>query len=323
MQMLHPLKFVQGAIQRNGVTPELEHFIIKDGRITGFNGYMALSAPLGLDLTAMPKATTFHRAMQACGDTIAISMTESGRLKIVSGAFSALVPCIDRVIYEAEPQGERFPAPPGLAQTFARMLPFIGDDASRPWAMGLSIGEGAYTATNNVILYQVWDGHALPAINCPRFAVAEVARLKEDPVELMIGEGSLSFLYPDGRWLRTQVLADDWPVDTMRQILDRPSAPLPVPDGFFDAVDTLAPFAADGPLTPIRLTGDGMWVQNMDGTEAEVALAGLPPARDLAFRLKALQMLKGELQAIDFSLAPSPCLFFGSSSRGALIGMNL
>lgn len=318
--MLSSLKFVQGAVQKNGITPELEHFMIKGGRVTGFNGYMALSAPLPLDIEALPKADIFHKALQACGESVSISQTTAGRLHIQSGGFGVFVPCIDQAVFEAQPEGVSYPAPAGIAKTFARMLPFIGEDASRPWAMGLSVANGSYTATNNVILLQVWDGHQLPPINCPRFAVAEVARIKEDPVEIKIdGTTSMSFIYADGRWLRTQLLAHDWPEEQMNNILNRPSAAEPLPDGFLAAVDQLAPFATDGASTPIVFTETGMSTARPGSEEgASYTLAGLPVG--MAYRLKALQILRDEVVTIDFETQPA--LFFGANSRGALVGMQ-
>lgn len=317
--MLDPLRFVQGAIQKNGVTPELEHYVIRNGRVTGFNGYMGLSAPIPLDIDAVPKAVLFYRALAACGDAVAIQKTPSGKLHIQSGGFSVYVPCIEHEVYEPEPTGERYPAPAGLAKTFARMLPFIGEDASRPWAMGLSISGGCYTATNNVILLQVWDGHQLPPVNCPRFAVAEVARLREDPVEVCVSGSSIAFLYEGGRWLRSQLIAQDWPVEKMQTILDRPAAPQELPEGFFSAVERLAPFVGDGPASPVFFTVHGL-ATGAPGSEsgATVDLAGVPTSG--AFRLKALQLLTTEVDRIDFGV--SPALFYGENSRGALIGME-
>jgi hypothetical protein len=151
--------------------------------------------------------------------------------------------------------------------------------------------------------------------------VAEVARIKEDPIEIKVGEGSLSFIYADGRWVRTQVLSQDWPVEKMNSIFNRPSAAQPLPDGFFDAVEKLLPFAAT-PAAPLYFTKEGMSTA-VPGSEegAFVAMAGLPPKA--GFRSKALQLLIGEIDTIDFSLHPAPCLFFGPSSRGALIGISI
>ncbi len=323
--MLDALRFVQGAIQRSGgLIPELEHFIIKDGRVVGFNGYLALSSPIDLAIEAMPKATLFHKALQACGDTIAMSLTKAGRLHIVSGKFSVFIPCIDRAVYDAQPEGESYECPPGLAAVFARMLPLIGDDASRPWAMGLSISNGSYTATNNVILLQIWDGHKLPHVNCPRFAVAEIARIKEDPVTIKVSSSSISFIYKNGKWLRSQLLTQNWPQDRMDSILDKPSNPQPLPEGFFDAVDQLVPFAPDRAGAPLYFTTAGISTGAAGSEDGAAVAMALPAFGDgAAFRLKSLQLLRGEIDKIDFSCHPSPCLFFGKSSRGALIGMRL
>ena len=316
--MLDALKFVQGAIQKNGITPDLEHYIIKDGRVTGFNGYMALSAPLPLDIEAMPKADLFHKAIKACGEKVSLTLTEAGRLHIRSGPFSAFVPCIERVVYEAQPEGESFAVPEGLAAAFATMLPFISDDASRPWAMGLSMANGCYTATNNVILLQQWTGHALPPINCPRFAVAEVARVGVDPVEMRLADGALSFIYEDGRWLRTQLLTHEWPTETMSRILDKPSEQEPVKPELFEAVRQLVPFLEER-FGAVHFE-DFQITTHPQGAEAGAAIAfeGLPAG--LAFRAKALEMLEGIMTTIDWDTAP--CLFFGQNMRGALIGMQ-
>lgn len=317
--MITALKFAQGAIKKNGVAPELEHYTIKDGRVTGFNGYMALSAPLQLDIEAMPHASQFFKALAACGETVAITKTPAGRLHIKSGGFSAYVPCLEKVVFDAVPTGVEYGAPPGLAAAFTRLLPFISDDASRPWAMGLSIGNGSYTATNNVVLIQVWGGHSLPQINCPRFAVAEVARIRRDPVKLMVDKHSLSFIYEDGSWLRTQLLEQDWPLDRMSQIMDREVVYHPIPEGFYEALERLAPFIeATG---PVFFSDKGM-ATVQDVVEEGVALEfpGLPKA---AFRHKALAMLQDEMTSVDWDSFPNaPCLFRGADCRGAIIGMS-
>lgn len=320
--MLDALRFVQGAVHKNGITPELEHFRIKDGRIVGFNGYMALCAPIALSFDVTPKATTFHKALQACGDSITIDRTAAGRLKIRSGDFTAFVPCLDTDAYDAQPEGETYPAPAGMAETFARMLPFVGDDASRPWAMGLALGGGCYTATNNVILLQVWDGHQLPAFNCPRFAVAEIARLKENPVSVQLCDHSVTFHFSGGRWLRSQLLAQEWPTEKMNSILERPFTPQPLPAEFFDAVERLRPFI-EGQTSPLYMT-NGMLATDPDGHEKGSSIEFDPPMPlpEAAFMYKALHMLRDEVTGIDLDLHPSPCLFVGPNSRGALIGMS-
>ena len=91
--MLEAIKFTRGAIAKKDFVAELTHFHIAKGRITGFNGMMALSAPIELDLDVRPKADTFAKALHACEDTVTMHVTPTGRLSIKSGRFKALIEC--------------------------------------------------------------------------------------------------------------------------------------------------------------------------------------------------------------------------------------
>lgn len=322
--MLKELKFVRGAVKRNAAAPELEHYQIKGGRVTGFNGYMALSAPIPLDLDAKPKADLFYNALGACGESVALRMTPAGRLQIISGGFRAFIPCIDKEVYEASPVGELFPCPAGLLDAFRRLLPIVSEDASRPWAMGLLVDRGAYTATNNIVILQVWDGHQLPTFNCPRFAVAEVCRIGEDPTGLQIDSNSVTFHYADGRWLRTQLLASEWPADKMNAILSSPNQQGPFPQGLPAAVDQLAPFVASD-WSPIyfREGAVSTSAQEADEDGVTIQVEGVPAGP--IFNSRALRLIAKEIVSIDFTLHPRPCIFYGPEgrSRGAIIGMNM
>lgn len=319
--MLAELKFAQGAIKRNGISPELEYYQIKNGRVIGYNGHMALSSPIPLDIEAKPKADLFYKALDACGESITIDTTAGGRLHIQSGRFSAYVPCIDKDVYEIVPKGVLHESPPGMAQAFRRMLPFISEDASRPWAMGLLVDNGCLTATNNIVIVQEWVQHKLPTFNCPRYAVAEIARIGRDPVGIQISDGAVVFHYGDGAWLYAQTLATEWPVEQMNHILSAPADLQPLVPGFFSAVDELAPFILDGHYSGIYFHADAMTSATSGAEEgARIEIAGINEGP--IFHAKALQLLSGLVEAIDWSLYPKPCLFSGKNIRGAIIGLR-
>lgn len=320
--MLNQLKFAQGAVKKNTISPELEYYQIKGGRVVGYNGYLALSAPIDLDIDAKPKADLFYKALDACGDSIAISLTEAKRLHIRSGKFSAFVPCIDKEVYEASPQGEMYESPPGLAAICAKMKPFISEDASRPWAMGLLFDRGCVTATNNVVVVQEWTGHALPTFNCPRFAVTELARIGRDPVSIQVCGDSVTFHYADSSWMRTQLLAAQWPADKLNEIMSQPTEPQELPDDFFDGLNKIAPFVSDDQHNGIYFRDGGLSTAGAGTQEgATIEIAGIPDGP--VFNIKALRMLEGIVEKIDFTLYPKPCIFFGGNMRGAIMGMQV
>lgn len=322
--MLKELKFVQGAIKKNSLTPELEHYQIKNGRVTGFNGYMALSAPVPLDLEAKPKADMFYKALSACGEAVSLRITPAGRLHITSGGFKAFIPCIDKEVFEAAPQGARYVCPAGLITAFKKLLPLVSEDASRPWAMGLLVDRGTYTATNNVVIIQVWDGHQLPTFNCPRFAVAEVCRIGEAPIEVQIDSNSVTFHYEDGRWLRTQLLSQEWPADKMNSVLNIPNTQAPFPATLAPALERLAPFISSD-WNPIYLREGAISTVLDDAQEEGVTIEALGVPGGPVFNSKSLRLIAGEVETIDFTLYPRPCIFYGQGgfSRGAIIGMSM
>lgn len=319
--IIQALKFAQGAIRKNNVMPELEHYQIKNGKVVGYNGFIALSSPIDLDFSALPKADLFYRAIEASDTAVALSLTKSGRVLIQSGKFKAFVPCIEKPVHEVAPSGESYPAPPKLVASFRRMLPFISEDAARPWAMGLLVSHGAYTATNNIVILQLWDGHKLPTFNCPRFVVQEICRIGEQPDRVQFNGSSVTFHYQDGRWLHSQLLADQWPEETMNRILNATSAPVEVPRELFEATKKMAPFAADG-WSAVYFRDGGVGTsrsfEDQDGVFIDVE--GIPDGP--IFSLRALNMIAPECTKIDFSLYPAPCIFYGENSRGAIVGMN-
>ena len=319
--MIDALRFVQGATKSIVLAPELEHYQIKDGRIVGYNGFMALSSPIDLEISAKPRAKLFHKALQSCGDTVSIGMTPAGRLHVKSGGFSAFIPCREDEIYEAQPTGVEFRAPGGMLAAMRRLYGLISVDASRPWAMGLSIGGGAYTATNNIAVVQVWEGHDLPTFNCPRFAVAELIRIGQTPDSVRVdGNNSATFQWDNGRWLQTQLLSADWPAELIAKLLASGTPGQPIPEGFFEALEKIRPFIPDTSNTVCFAENRLIAGPHSEEISASHVVDGLPPGP--RFSEKVLTALVKEIETIDFSAYPKPCGFRGPNSRGIILGQR-
>jgi hypothetical protein len=107
----------------------------------------------------------------------------------------------------------------------------------------------------------------------------------------------------------------------VNKILSEPATLSPLPPGLFEAVDMLVPFI--GKDSSAVHFGPG-WVSTNRSVEdeagARVEVPGLLGGQ--AFHIKALQMLAEEIEGIDLTLYPRPCIFQGPASRGAILGMN-
>lgn len=316
--MLSDLKFVQGAVAKKDYEPALTHFCIRDGKILGYNGAIALCTPTDLNLNCMPKAVPFVKAVQTCRDTVELHLTANGQLSVRSGNFTAHVGCLEEQDYpNVAPEGQIIDLKDGhLLEALEVLSPFVAEDASRSWARGILLrGQSAY-ATNNIIIIEKWLGYTFPIeVNIPDEAVNELIRIGEEPIQIQVAENSITFHFAQNRWLRCQLLTTEWP--DVSKVLDRPSDPKPVPEGFFTALEDLTPFIDD--LEHVYLHSDVVSTVPIDGIGATVKIPGMIEAG--IYNIRQLRHLEGVIKEIDLTQAPAPCLFYGDKLRGAIVSM--
>lgn len=318
--MLKELKFVQGAVARKDLLPAMTHFRIENGTVRSYNGAMAISSPIALDLNCCPRADAMVRAIASCNEATMISVTPSGKLSIRSGKFRALVDTIQGETPHVEPEGElvQFDGAK-LVEAFKVLEPFIGTDASRPFTNGVLLDAGSAFATNNTCLVQYWIGAAFPLrVNVPRAVIKEVLRVGEPPTHGQVTQDSITFHYPDGRWIRSQLLNTEWPMDLIGRLLDQPNNATPLPEDFFTGLNTIRGMT-DG-AARVYMTGSSMrtHVSDDEGAVYDIDL----PSEGL-YNMHMLALLEGVVKTIDFTRYPEPALFYGDNIRGAIIGMRM
>lgn len=317
--MLSDLKFVQGAIAKKTLIPTLNHFRIQDGTVRSFNGSLALCSPIQLDINCVPKALPFIKAIQGCDDTVSLSLTATGRLKIVSGNFKAFIDCVDEETPHVTPEGDVFPIEgEELLAALKIMLPFISTDASRPWSTGAMLNGQSVYATNNIMLVQYWVGSNFPVIcNLPAVAIKEMVRINEPPVSAQATDKSISFHYPDGRWIRTATISTDWP--DLDNILNTECNATPIDKEIFNALDVISPFADD--MGRVYIKDDVICTSLTDNEGAHYNIDGL--GFEGIYQIEMLKKLEKIATSADFTHYPAPCIFYGERLRGAIIGLKL
>lgn len=316
--MLKELKFVMGAISRKDLVPAMKHFAIEKGMVRGYNGTIALCSPIPFDIDCYPRADLLIKAIAECDETIVLSLTGAGRLSVKSGTFKALIPCVEKSEVHLEPEGTAVSCNgAALLQAFKVLEPFIGDDASRPWANGILLKERSAFATCNVILCEYWLGDHFPhVVNIPSVAIREVVRVNEAPTYLQMSPNSITFHFGDGRWIRSQLFSTEWP--DINKVLERPSEPTTVDERIFEVLPRLRPFL-DKTGKVIFEVGIVKTHQGEDeGSSVEIdgcTMQGI-------YTLEMLYLLKGVAKQADFTTYPAPCMFFGDIVRGAIIGRS-
>ncbi len=316
--MLTSLKFVQGAVAKKDFVPALTHFKIEDCRVQGFNGTLALSSPIPFDIACKPKALPLVKAIANCEETVSLSLTPAGRLAIRSGKFRSMIDCVEGETPHVDPEGEYVEMNGEIIlSAFKAVAPFVGDDASRIWTNGVLFkGQSAF-ATNNVMLVEYWTGAEFPTVvNIPRAAVKEILRINEPPTALQVSENSVTFHFEGERWLRTQLFPTEWP--DLSRILDKESNPFPLHESLPVALEMVKPFTDDLRRILFRPGKIKTHEDEMEGASYDFEGVDWQGT----YQIEMLELLCGAAKSIDWTLYPSPCLFFGDRLRGAIIGMR-
>ncbi len=327
--MLDDVRFVMAAVAKKAFVTELTHFRIRDGRITGYNGVMALSSSIGVDLDVRPNATKFLAAIRTAEGTISLHVTGAGKLGVRAGKFKAFVECLpeDASVYDHVPEGDTVELTEAFFKGIRLLAPVMGFDASRPWAMGIKVQEGSMYATNNVIVAQFWHACAFPYdVVIPAAAVDELLRIGEAPTRVQVTPTSVTFWFGDERWLKTNLLEGTaWPLARLDQAMNETPGQnqTPFPQGFFDDLETLKPFLEEDMAVYLRPTSASTSRDEGVGASVDVALEGAPEL--MAYSYKQLAILGQVATHADWQSYPRPCMFThqGEALRGLIIGRVL
>lgn len=322
MELLAALKFVQGAVARKSYDVSLSHFAIENGMIRGYNGLICLTSPVPVDITAYPKAAPFIKAIERCDSVVSLHMTPAGKLAVRSGSFRAYIDCLESrpdVFPPLIPTGVKVEVNGNFLPAVKKILPFVGQDASRPWCRGILFRGQSLFATNNVVLIEHWLPFLFPVeVNVPEEALEELVRCGEQPSSLWVDENALTFGYADGRLLRTRVYATGWP--NLAAVLSDPkdgADQYPFPENFFEVLRTLKPFA--NKLNRVYIRNGFISTSLEDGEGAAVDIA---TTTESSYNSEMLLLLEGVADTIDFTLYPKPAIFYGLELRGAITGMR-
>ena len=214
--MLKTLNFVKGAVSTKDLIPVLTNFHFYSGRVQGGNGRITIDAPLelgGIDITV--PAVPFLKAIDTCEgilDFENLKITEAGRLSIKKGKFRSVLPLSNSDEFPlVEPSEGKARHVPPILSALKRLRPFVGDDATRPWACGVLFKNGYAYATNNVVMTRVIMDFGDCEFNLPGFAVDELLRINKEPESIIIDDNAVTFFFGKLGWLRSQLFSAEWP----------------------------------------------------------------------------------------------------------------
>lgn len=331
-QLIEALDFI--AVGTRDDEDYQEYIVMKGGYATAFNGQIAAGHPIAEELTVCPQLKRLRAALAKSGKSLVISETPNGQLSIKGDKPRFVVPC--RKLDE-QPQVEPNPKLAPLAETIKDAFNVCGSLATeageRVIEASLLLEANTCTGTNGVALLQYWHGIDLPpAIILPKIFTAAIVKAGKpidgfgfewkqgkEPGEWIVG--TFTIWFEGGAWIRTQCYQDRWP--DVSRILNVPSNATPIPEGLFEAIDTVHGFDDSD---RVILSNDRVMSHESEDVGAVYPVPGLKC--HLGFNGKFMKKVAPYAKTIDLNKSEGEAvLFFGGTDenpvRGAIMGLKI
>lgn len=294
-----------------------------------FNGQISAGYPIAEELTLCPQLERFKAALNKCGDSVAITETETGQLSVKGAKLRAIVPCHKEALPPAWPDEPAFEGDFDVIKEAFKVCGTLASEAGeRVHLASLLLENGSCTSTNGAAILQFWHGLPLPPYSViPKIFAASVAKQKmkitaigaKFNVEQNRSE-SLTFWFENGAWLKCQCYFDKWP--NVSPVLDVATNPVPIGFDLQEAISSILDFTEEK-KGMIHFANGFVQSHETDNIGAQYKADGLTGGK--AFDGKLLKQITGHATSFDLTTYQDKMMFFGGKPenpiRGAVMGV--
>lgn len=316
-QLVGALDFVQAAASEEGNVGQT-NCIVRDRMVVVNNGLYSMGAPIPDDVVAAPHVKSFYAALQKCDASVAITIRPNGWINVKSGKFSAnivTVPIED--IPYMPPDPPLVAIPPAVFESMAKVSGIAKENAPRIILASVLLRANSAAATTGTMLLEAWHGTDLPTMALPKKVVDKLLKVGRPATAFGYSGSSATFYFDDGSYLRTQLYQEAWP--DIDRLLNVQTAAVPMPEGFWQAFDTLSDFF-DQASGFVIFGEDAMQskLEKLAGASYELPSFGM---QGKAIAADLLDECRDYMETADFITHPDRVFFFGASKgvRGIIM----
>lgn len=287
--------------------PVHDFAMIDEGRITTFDGILCRSAPFPAEFSALVHVGRLRAAFERAEGTVSVSLS-GDRVMIEAGKLRVPVPT-------SEGEDAFFPAPDDRLATFdmggllnALILAgsFVREGATTVLESSVLLRPNSCIGTDRAIVTEAWFGYNMPTCVFPKLAIDAIRKTDKIPNGFGFSDGSFTFYFEDGSWIRTQLYSETYP--DVSRILDQPTQYAAVPEDFFKAVNAIAPHVEeDGSF--LHFFDGGISSSSVPGAGAEYTIETL--RNRTAISAKYLRIIEPFTQWLDLYSSPNWIAFAG------------
>lgn len=326
IDLLARVKWITDAVASQDLGLQgLSSYLIRNGNIHANDGRMTVGTPFPFEgPDVLVPAEQFEKVLANKPDGDFSWEREEDRLVLKRGRFKGRIKTmpLDSWVMPTDLPHGLTPIPDGFIDGLESLLPFVSENATKPWATCVGvIGEYLY-ASNNIAVARVFCPTRLDVEEflLPRWVVEFIVKRAEGLAAWLADENRVTFLWEDGSWMRSQLVMDRYP--PVQSILDKyfqGDIDVEITDAWRRVILRIAKIA-DDPV--IRLRAD-----ECAGSTGEVLAvedeAGAPVPTGLTETVWDLRYLVPVLEAATHwnpRVYPSPAPWYGDNIEGILAG---
>lgn len=318
------LAFVSVASRDAGEGDWQQHCQFHTGYVAAFDGVISAAFPVEEELGCCPHTEQLQIAVAKCGASLAITLTEAGRLSIKGDKLRALVPTLALDTLPAiTPDPQIAPLNDEMKKALACVGTLVSEGEDEMLKAAIMLDGGMAMSTNRTAALQYWHGNDFPpAVVVPKLFAVAVCKQNLALVGFGVGwrqnqEGgwqaiSLTFYFENGAWIKTQCYADPYP--SFSAFMDVQSFPGDTPPTLFEAVEAVAKFA-DGDA--IWFGGGKVMSHPSEEVGAQHDVEALTGGK--CFDPRLLKKVAPFAAKIDYITFDDRMLFFGDNVRGVVM----
>lgn len=274
MKLTEAMRFLSPAIEKqNKILPVLSHIRITQGYAVASNGMLAMAAPVALPLTCTPNGLLLEKAVERFGDEFSATQQPNGDLFFKDKKFSVTIPCTTDEFPMPDFRGDPVTPGKGVLDKLKKLLPFTTKDEDNPWMGTILLRDSMAIATcGHTLAWMSVDMVAGVELAIPANAVKAMVELKEEPEYLARSKDRFVAVYSGGRFLSYPLIHTSW---GRTAVLVKQPAVDPVPEGLWDAVRAIQPFAQPGTNSLTFYLLPGAVASDRGGVGARMEVPGL------------------------------------------------
>lgn len=225
--LLARVKWITDAVSSQDLGLQgLTSYLLRNGNIHANDGRMVVGTPFPFDLPeVLVPAEQFEKVLFNKPDGDFSWLLEDAKLVLKRGRFKGrikLMPLDSWVLPTDLPHGLT-PIPDGLIEGLDALVPFVSENATKPWAMCIGVCGDYMYASNNIAVARCYcpTGTGVDEFLLPKWVVEFILKRQEGLSAWQIEpDGSrVTFLWEDGSWMRSTNIVDKFP--PAQAILDR------------------------------------------------------------------------------------------------------